>query len=199
MMGEVSADAGPPLQQSGGPVRFVCGGWLTSRRGWKTIQALLGGSSVRYGYSVLSFLVLGALFAGAWWWLRIPRPVEQSAVTAPESVREILMLPTAPVTTTLVKPNHNGPPPWPYGNSMWLSRDPKESEEFFVVNMHTENFCHITSELKMKTVMVRRLGDKKCLVIDPLIPREWFRKRPPRGATPHDAIYDLHPTAFRPD
>src|SRR5262245_47653841 len=126
-----------------------------------------------YGYAGLSFLALGALFVGAWWWLRVPRPVEEMVVAAPpQPEREILILPTAGVTQTLLKPRHDGPPPWPHGNRMWLSHDPKKLDELFVLNMHAENFHHITGELKMKTVMVRRLGDKECLVIDPLISRE---------------------------
>lgn len=85
------------------------------------------------------------------------------------------------------------PPPWPVGNilsvmpgSTWwwdryLARFRKRSPMdmgWRVVNMHAENFHAACTNFGLKSVLVERLDDQLCLIVDPRIPRDWLLTTP---------------------
>src|SRR4051794_24770211 len=156
---------------------------------------------MRFVYALAPFFALGCFFFVAWWF-RVPRPDGEVVATAtPEPPPEVLMLPTTGTWTTLVAIRREGPPPWPHGNRLSLCLDPKElGATLDVINMRAENFYHITGVLALDAVMVRRIGDCECLIIDSRIPREWFCGLPPRGVSARmDRLGELYPDAFRPE
>jgi hypothetical protein len=53
------------------------------------------------------------------------------------------------------------------GNRLWQ-----------VCNMHAQNFAGIVERLGLRTVEVQRLGEGRCLITDPRIPRDWLLDRP---------------------
>ncbi len=123
--------------------------------------------------SLLSVLVAGIVAAVIW--LRpakVPLPTPEPV--AVPSQPEVLMLPTDPAWCHLVDYRHDGPPPWPRGNSMWLGANLFHPRGLWVGNMHAENFDAAVGQFKLETVQVRRIGKNGCVIIDPRIPPEWF-------------------------
>jgi hypothetical protein len=58
-------------------------------------------------------------------------------------------------------------------------RDPLWGDPLWkVCNMHAQNFAGIVERLGLRTVEVQPLGEGRCLITDPRIPRDWLLDRP---------------------
>jgi hypothetical protein len=130
-----------------------------------------------------------ALALVADWWLasnRTPPPADPPTD---------LVVPARAVQATLVGFQHDGPPQWPRGNCFAVSPG------LSVANMHLENFARAVRDLGLETVAVRRVGDGRCLVTDPRIPRDWLLAEPCPTCTPPEVRRELteaYPQWFRP-
>ena len=123
---------------------------------------------------VAAALVVWGLAAALVWWLGW-------SVSPPTPDRpQRMALPVRSRFTTAVGYNHTGPPPWPSGNCFWLYPDPtgQAGPRFHVDNMHAENFERLVRDLGLETVEVLCVSPGHCVVVDPRIPREWFRQAP---------------------
>jgi hypothetical protein len=64
----------------------------------------------------------------------------------------------------------------------WLSKHLGEPDEWWVVNMHAENFEALSSQRGFQWVRVEKIGERPggalCLVVDKRVPREWLLERP---------------------
>ncbi len=120
----------------------------------------------------------------------------------PEGAR--LYIPPIRGTTTLVGYISKRPTPWPRGNCFEMSPWPRKpgvilGKERHVLNMHAENFEEIVKKLGLKTVEVQNVGGF-FLVVDPRIPREWFKESPCRHcvrAGVADTVLTRHRDKFR--
>src|SRR5262245_12669754 len=107
--------------------------------------------------------------AADWWRARnsAPAPVD-------------LEVPARMARANQVAARTDGPPPWPRGNCFFLALEPlrPDARWLSVVNMHYENFARVVRDLDLETVRVRPVGDHRCLVTDPRIPRNWLLDEP---------------------
>jgi hypothetical protein len=82
-------------------------------------------------------------------------------------------------------------PQWQFpGNGVWL-----------VCNMHAQNFAGIVERLGLWTVEVQPLGEGRCLITDPRIPRDWLLDRPCTTCLYKSVAEDLlrrYPDRFHP-
>jgi hypothetical protein len=81
---------------------------------------------------------------------------------------------------------------WGLGLRSWLWR---------VANMHAQNFTGIVERLGLRMVEVQPLGEGRCLITDPRIPRDWLLDRPCTTCFSKLEAQDLvkrYPERFRP-
>lgn len=117
-----------------------------------------------------------------------PAPPGAHAPAPPPAVDQLrtLTLKARARFETMVGYGHLGPPPWPTGNCFALSTDRRrvDAPMYWVVNMHAENFARVVDSLGLVTVEVLELDDKRCLITDARIPREWLLAAPCEACSP---------------
>ena len=119
---------------------------------------------------------------------------------------------------TSVIHRHTSPPPWPdAGNCFsvlpkstfyrewclhWLPGQRKPIEGWRVINMHAENFEALCRQQGFRWVLVERVGERHCLIVDPRVPREWLLHAPCTLCVPMEIRQKLRverPGCFRED